>query len=142
MELLVQVAQFIFFKVCDLSAKQEFIDAAKSGKILARQCKKCNDVNLVTVYFCRKCGNNQFENIFIDGTGHIETFTIITVPPTGFEKYVPYAWVIMKLNDSKLRISGFMSNVSKPNEIHIGTAVQIYGFDERGVLIKKSKLCY
>ncbi len=121
----------------ELSAKQEFIDAIKSGKILAKQCMKCHDRNLATVYFCRKCGNNKFENVIIDGDGHVETFTIITVPPTGFEKYVPYAWVIMKLNNSDLRISGFMSNISKPEDIPIGTKTRIIGFDERGILIQQ-----
>ncbi|MBP2624629.1 MAG: OB-fold domain-containing protein [Nitrosopumilaceae archaeon] len=123
-----------------MSAKQEFIDAAKSGKILAKQCTKCGDSNLATVYFCRKCGNKKFENVMLDGEGYVETFTIITVPPTGFEKYVPYAWVIMKLNNSDLRISGFMSNISKPDDLPINTKSRVIGFDERGILIQKNNI--
>ncbi len=106
--------QFIFFKVCKLSAKQEFIDSIKSGKVLARKCKKCGELHLATVYFCQNCGNKEFENAFLEGKGSIVTYTIITVPPAGFEKYTPYAWVVLNLENSELRISGFMAGITKP----------------------------
>jgi len=108
------VVQFIFFKVCKLSAKQEFIDSAKSGKILAKKCKKCGELHLATISFCQKCGNNEFENSSLEGQGSVATFTIITVPPAGFEKYAPYAWVVLKLDNSELRVSGFMADIKIP----------------------------
>ena len=120
-----------------MSAKQEFIDAAKSGKILARKCKKCGDLHLATVYFCQKCGNKEFENAMLDGKGSIATYTIITVPPAGFEKYTPYAWVVLKLENANLRVSGFMAGIAKPVDLPVGTRAKIVGFDDRGILIEK-----
>lgn len=134
---LVQVVLYIYSKVCKLSAKQEFIDVAKSGKILARKCKKCNDLHLATVYFCQNCGNREFENAILDGQGSIVTFTIITVPPAGFDKYTPYAWVVLKLDNSDLRVSGFMGGIEKPADLPIGSRAKIVGFDDRGILIEK-----
>jgi len=129
--------QSIFFKVCKLSAKQEFIDSIKTGKVLARKCKKCGELHLATVYFCQNCGNKEFENALLEGTGSIATYTIITVPPAGFEKYTPYAWVVLSLDNSKLRVSGFMGGIAKPAELPVGTKAKIVGFDVRGILIEK-----
>ncbi|MCH8859576.1 MAG: OB-fold domain-containing protein [Thaumarchaeota archaeon] len=120
-----------------MSAKQEFIDVAKSGKILARKCKKCGDLHLATVYFCQNCGNREFENAILGGQGSIITFTIITVPPAGFDKYTPYAWVVLKLDNSVLRVSGFMGGIAKPADLPIGSRAKIVGFDSRGILIEK-----
>ena len=128
---------FIFSKVCKLSAKQEFIDTVKSGKVLARKCKKCGELHLATVYFCQNCGNKEFENAFLEGKGSIATYTIITVPPAGFEKHTPYAWVVLKLENSELRVSGFMAGVAKPADLPVGTKAKIVGYDDRGILIEK-----
>ena len=130
--------QFISFKVCKLSAKPEFIEAAKTGNILARKCTKCNDLHLATVYFCKKCGSKEFEDSILKGTGKVVTYTIMTVPPAGFEDFAPYAWVVMELNDSGIRISGFLSNIQKPEDLQIGAIVKVIDFDNRGIVLEKS----
>lgn len=129
--------RYIFSKVSKLSAKQEFIDSAKLGKVLARKCKNCGELHLATVYFCQKCGHKEFENEVIDGKGNIVTYTIITVPPAGFEKYTPYAWIVLKLDNYDLRVSGFMANIAKPADLPVGTKAKIVGFDDRGIIIEK-----
>ena len=120
-----------------MSAKQEFIDSIKSGKVLARKCKNCGELHLATIYFCQKCGHKEFENAEIDGHGTVATYTIITVPPTGFQKYTPYAWVVLSLDDSDLRISGFMANIAIPADLPVGTKAKIVGYDERGIIMEK-----
>ena len=57
--------QFMCYKVCKLSAKPEFIDAAKSGNILARKCTKCGEIHLASVYYCKNCGNKGFEDTIL-----------------------------------------------------------------------------
>lgn len=118
-------------------SKEEFINQTKAGKILARKCTKCGHLHLVTTYFCQNCGNKGFENAVIDGKGTIVTYTIITVPPEGFEKYVPYAWVVMKVDNSELSISGFMGGIKSPADLPLGTKVKIVDHDERGIIIEK-----
>jgi len=120
-----------------MSAKEDFVEQAKQGKILVRKCSKCEDQNLSTVYFCQKCGSKNFENEVIDGQGIIATYTIITVPPSGFEKYTPYAWVVLSLDNSKLRVSGFMAGIAKPDELPVGSKAKVIGFDDRGIIIEK-----
>ena len=135
--LLAPVVQFIYFKVCKLSAKPEFIEAAKAGNVLARKCTKCDDLHLATVYFCKKCGSKEFEDSILKGTGKVVTYTIMTVPPAGFEDLAPYAWVVMELNDSGIRISGFLSNIQKPEDLQIGAIVKVIDFDNRGIVLGK-----
>jgi len=136
--LLAPVVQFISFKVCKLSAKPEFIEAAKTGNVLARKCIKCNELHLATVYFCSKCGSKEFEDSILKGTGKVVTYTIMTVPPAGFEDLAPYAWVVMELNDSGIRISGFLPNIQKPEDLQIGAIVKVVDFDNRGIVLEKS----
>ena len=132
-----QAAQFTYSKVYNLAAKEEFISTVKSGKILARKCTKCGYLHLATTYFCQNCGNRGFENVSIEGKGTVATYTIITVAPAGYEKYTPYAWVVMKLDGVNLRISGFMQNIKSPSDLPLGTKAKIAGYDERGILIEK-----
>ena len=129
--------QFIFFKVCKLSAKPEFIEAARAGNVLARKCTKCDELHLATVYFCKKCGSKEFEDSILKGAGKIVTYTIMTVPPAGFEDFAPYAWVVMELDNSGLRISGFLPNIEKPEDLPIGTAIKVVDFDDRGIVLEK-----
>ena len=124
--------------MCKLSAKPEFIEAAKTGNVLARKCIKCNELHLATVYFCSKCGSKEFENSILKGTGKVVTYTIMTVPPAGFEDLAPYAWVVMELNDSGIRISGFLSNIQNPEDLQIGAIVKVIDFDNRGIVLEKS----
>jgi len=129
--------QFISFKVCKLSAKPEFIEAVKAGNVLARKCTKCDELHLATVYFCSKCGSKEFEDSILKGTGKVVTYTIMTVPPAGFEDLAPYAWVVMELDDYDIRISGFLANIQKPGDLPIGTAVKVVNFDDRGIVLEK-----
>ena len=73
----------------------------------------------------------------LDGQGQVETYTIMTVPPSGFEKYAPYAWVVLNINNSDLRISGFLANISKPEDLPIGTELKMVDFDDRGIVLEK-----
>jgi len=129
--------QFTSSRVCKLSAKPEFIEAVKSGNILARKCTKCGELHLATVYFCKKCGSKGFENSILNGTGKVATYTIMTVPPEGFEELAPYAWVVMEIDDSDIRVSGFLGKIASPADLPIGTPVKIIGFDERGIVLEK-----
>ena len=125
-----------------MSAKPEFIDAAKAGNVLARKCIKCGELHLATVYFCKKCGSKEFEDSILKGAGKVVTYTIMTVPPAGFEDLTPYAWVVMELDDTSelmnpIRISGFLPNIQKPEDLPIGTAVKVVDFDDRGIVLER-----
>ncbi len=134
---LVQVVLSTFFRVCKMSIEEQLIENAKKGKVLTHKCTDCGYLHLSTAYYCLKCGSKGFEDVLLEGTGTIATFTIITVAPAGFEKHTPYAFVVINLDNSELRISGFMAGIATPEDLPIGTKVKITGFDERGIIVEK-----
>lgn len=132
-----QVVLFMYSRVCNMSIEKQVIENAKQGKLLTHKCTNCGYLHLSTAYYCLKCGSKGFEDVLLDGTGTIATYTIITVAPAGFEKYTPYAFVVLQLNNSDLRISGFMAEITTIADLPVGTPAKITGFDERGIIIEK-----
>ena len=120
-----------------MSVEEQVKEYAKQGKFLTHKCTNCGFLHLSTAYYCLKCGSKGFEDVILEGTGTIATYTIITVAPAGFEKYTPYAFVVLKLDDANLRISGFMGGIATPADLPVGTKAKITGFDDRGILINK-----
>ena len=93
---------------------------------------------LATVLYCEKCHGKKFNLIEYPGKGYVDTFTIHTVPPEGFEDVESYAWVVFTIDDKLLRTSGFLPNIKKPSDLPIGTEVEVNGFDEKhGLILKK-----
>ena len=132
-----QVVLFMCSKVCKMSVEEQLIEYAKQGKHLTHKCTDCGYLHLSTAYYCLKCGSKGFEDTILDGIGSIATYTIITVAPAGFEKYTPYAFVVLQLDDTHLRISGFMPEITTPADLPVGTRAKITGFDDRGIIIEK-----
>ena len=120
-----------------MSIEEQLIEIAKQGKLLTHKCTNCGYLHLSTAYYCLKCGSKGFEDVILEGIGTVATYTIITVAPAGFEKYTPYAFVVLKLDNSDLRISGFMGGIATPADLPVGTRAKITGFDERGILMEK-----
>ena len=127
----------MYSKACSMSAKSEFIQAAKNGHILIRACSRCGMEHSSTARFCTGCGSAEMSSRAIPGRGRIVTYTIITVPPAGFEGYTPYAFVVMSVDGTQLRVSGFMGKIATPRDLPVGTEVRVAGYDGRGLLIEK-----
>ena len=134
---LVQVVLFTYSKVYNMTVEEQLIEYAKQGKLVTHKCTECGYLHLSTAYYCLKCGSKGFEDVVLDGVGSVATYTIITVAPAGFEKYTPYAFVVLQLDNTELRISGFMADIATPADLPVGTRARITGFDERGIIIEK-----
>lgn len=121
-----------------VGVRDKFIASAQNFKVLARKCNNCETIILQTVLYCEKCQGNKFTLIEYDGIGTVNTFTIHSVPPEGFEDVDSYAWVIFTLDDAPLRVSGFLPGIKQPADLPIGSKVQVNGFDKKhGLLLKK-----
>jgi uncharacterized OB-fold protein len=120
------------------SSREQFIDFAKKGKILINQCLNCNNLFLETSYFCDKCFNESFKNVPYDGKGKVITYTIQSVAPKGFEDVNSYAWVVFRIDDCGLNISGFLPGVSSPTDLPLGTPVKVVDYhDKHGLVLEK-----
>ena len=113
-----------------------FGEEARRGAVLARRCSSCSRLSLSTSRYCA-CGSASFEEVSVEGKGTISTYTIITVPPEGFEEHVPYAWAVMAVDGTDLRISGFMASIASPDQLPIGSRARVAGFDGRGLVLER-----
>jgi uncharacterized OB-fold protein len=120
------------------STREQFIDYAKKGKILVNQCQNCNNLFLETAYFCDKCFSESFKHVPYNGKGKVITYTIQSVAPRGFDDVDSYAWVVFKIDDCNLNVSGFLPEVSSPTDLPLGTSVKVVDYsDKHGLVLEK-----
>ena len=120
------------------SSRDRFIEFAKNGNIILNQCNKCNNIILETVYYCDKCFSSSFKPISYSGKGTVVTFTIQAVAPEGFEDANSYAWVIFKLDDGDINVSGFLPGISSPSDLPLGSKIKVIDFHEKhGLILQK-----
>ena len=120
------------------SSREQFIDFAKKGKILVNQCLKCNNLFLETAYYCDKCFNNSFKHIPYNGVGKVITYTIQSVSPEGFEDIDSFAWVVFRVEECGLNVSGFLPGINSPTDLPLGTKVKVVDFNDRhGLILEK-----
>src|ERR687893_1108998 len=114
-----------------MSAREKFIASAKKNKILANKCSHCGHTMLETVNYCEKCFGSKFEAIELEGIGKVVTYTIQAVAPEGFEDANSYAWVIFKLDDGDINVSGFLPGISSPSDLPLGSKIKVIDFHEK-----------
>src|ERR671936_540372 len=102
------------------STHEKFIEAANRKKILAQKCVACGHLMLETVLFCEKCAGNKFEQVDLEGSGIVVTYTIQSVVPEGFEDAGCCAWVVFKVDNPPLRASEFLPGIKTPADLPIG----------------------
>ena len=118
--------------------REKFIESARDSKILAKKCDDCSTIRIATVLYCENCHGSKYNLLEYPGIGYVNTFTIHTVPPEGFEDVDGYAWVVFTLDDVSIRASGFLPGIKKPADLPIGSKVKVNGFDEKhGLVLKK-----
>lgn len=66
----------------------QFAEALKRDKLLGLVCKRCNKYTCPPSKVCQECGSEDLEIAELSGRGKLKTFTVIRVPPEGFE--APY----------------------------------------------------
>ena len=79
-----------------LTAKM-FAEALKEGKLLGLKCNKCGAYTVPPKKVCMECGSEDLEISQLSGKGQIQTFTVIRVPPEGFD--APYVVGMAELDE-------------------------------------------
>lgn len=82
--------------------------------LIGTKCNTCDKVFFPKRNLCPNCRRRgNLDDFQFSGKGKIVSFTVIRVPPEGFEKYAPYAVAIIEL-DEGARLSGqIVGDVSK-----------------------------
>jgi uncharacterized OB-fold protein len=102
---------------------QAFNDGLAQGKLRGARCTSCGELHLPPRPICRACGSRQLEWFDFKGTGHVETFTVIGVPLSGFKERSPYAVGIVKLDEGPT-ISGLLLK-EKIDDLRVGESVEV-----------------
>ena len=79
-----------------LTAKM-FAEALKASKLLGLKCNKCGAYTVPPKKVCMECTSEDLEVVELSGKGQIQTFTVIRVPPEGFE--APYIVGMAELDE-------------------------------------------
>ena len=86
------------------------------------KCNTCNTAFFPPKTICPDCRRKgKISDFRFSGLGHIISYTIIRIPPEGFEMYTPYAVAIIELNEGT-NISAQV--IGNPDNVSIGKPVR------------------
>lgn len=86
------------------------------------KCHTCNTAYFPPKNLCPNCRRKgDIKELKFSGKGKILSYTIIRIPPEGFEIYTPYAVAIIELEEGTT-ISGQV--IGSPDNVDIGKSVR------------------
>ena len=95
---------------------EPFFEGAKNGKLMIPFCRLCENFFYYPRVLCPQCTKSDVEYREVEKSGSIVTFSVLYRAPTErFEKELPYAFGVIKLNcgvQMLLRIEGDVNAVS------------------------------
>ena len=100
-------------------------------KFMGSKCKQCGNICVPPRPICSKCRNDDMELVEMKGDGKLVAYTVISVGPPmmveeGFDRNNQYCCGVVEFESGAritARILGL--DVSKPEEIKIGTSVTV-----------------
>ncbi len=69
------------------------------NKLLGLKCQECGTITVPPKMTCQKCTSPNMEIVELKGEGKIRTFTTVNVAPEGREDEVPYAILLVELDE-------------------------------------------
>jgi uncharacterized OB-fold protein len=92
-------------------------------QLIGTRCSKCGDTYFPPRSICPNCrGSGKVSETKLSGLGEVLTYTVVRVPPEGFEREAPYVVAIIKLEEGP-RITAQIVDC-KPEDVQIGTKVR------------------
>lgn len=118
---------------------EKWADALKEGKLLGLKCNSCGTVFSPPSMLCQECGSEDVEVTEVKDEGLIETYTIIRVPPLGYDDEAPYIVARAKMDEGFIMVGRLIG--VEPEKVEMGTRVKV-GYIERenGIMLKFTPL--
>ncbi|MEW5945364.1 MAG: Zn-ribbon domain-containing OB-fold protein [bacterium] len=76
---------------------RRFFEALREGRVTGVRCVGCGALHAPPVMVCGGCGGSSLAAVDLSPRGVVRTFTVIRVPPEGFE--APYVVGMVELDD-------------------------------------------
>lgn len=119
-----------------LSQKEQY-DAIRDGKMIGFHCAACDKDSITPKVRC-DCGGRLEVKEFAT-TGTIDTYTIQRIAAEQFMNDVPFAWVVVRLDNGGPRVTGWIPYISRDNEINIGDKVRLTTSYKPGFMFEFSR---
>ena len=104
-----------------------FWDGCKRHEILIQRCKDCGTLRHYPRPMCPKCNSMNTEWVKVSGKGKIYTWTVVHQPAHPAFTEVPYAVVIVELEEGVRMTSNMVG--CQPDDLYIGMPVEVV-FDD------------
>ncbi len=115
---------------------KSFQEGIREGVIRGYLCSKCGAKYVDILAFCPVCHSSDLKETDLRGEGKVLTYTIQFVAPEQFMNEVPYAWVIVELDEGP-KITGWIPFVRSPSDLPIGQRVRLRKSYLPGVVFEK-----
>lgn len=113
-------------------------DGMRDGKVLGYQCGKCNRRQITPMVRCAACGASDVKVTEFATTGKVVTYTIQQIASEQFLNEVPFAWVIVELDNGGPRVSGWMPFIARPDDLPAGQKVKFTSSYKPGMQFEKA----
>jgi len=91
-------------------------------RLIGTRCTNCKNVYFPPTILCPDCRRKgKLEEFKLSGNGEVLSYTVIRVPPEGFENYAPYVVAIIRLEEGT-NITGQI--IGDINNVEIGKKVK------------------
>ena len=115
---------------------KRFQEGIREGVIRGYLCADCGAKVVGIVEFCPSCHGKNLKEVDIRGEGKVLTYTIQFVAPEQFMNEVPYAWVIVELDEGP-KMTGWVPFVSSASDLPLGQRVRLRKSYLPGVVFEK-----
>lgn len=122
----------------DLPTFKEQHESMRDAKMQGYVCRECAHKTVTPLVRCPQCGSRSFETKMFATTGTIATFTVQRVAMEEFLNDVPYAWVVVQLDDDGPRATGWIPFISRSEDIKIGDKVRLTTSYKPGCMFEKA----
>ena len=103
---------------------QPFFEAAKRRELVVQRCRGCGALRFPAREICSQCLSRQVEWVRVSGRGEVFSYNVMhQVYHPGFATEVPYAVVVVKLDEGAKMISSLVGVA--PQDIRIGMRVEV-----------------
>lgn len=93
-------------------------------RLEAAQCDDCSKVLYPPRVVCPACGGSSFSVVELPRKGTILTFTVVRVPPAGFQEQTPLPIALVELENG-IRLMVQVADLENPAELRIGMQVRL-----------------
>jgi uncharacterized OB-fold protein len=78
---------------------KSFFEEARAGRLTGIRCGGCGELAIPPKEYCATCQKRDWQPVPLSGGGAVVSFTVIRVAPRGRGGEVPYAVVVVRLDE-------------------------------------------